>query len=91
MEPRKKIRRILEGRVVSDKMAKTIVVKVTRLKIHPKYRKQYKVSTRYKVHDENKEYRVGDLVKFVECRPISKEKCWRVLAKAPIKNPETKS
>ena len=81
MKKLKKIKRIFEGVVVSDKMAKTIVVRVTRIKAHPKYGKRYKVSTRYKVHDEKNEYKVGDRVKFTPCRPLSKEKKWRVISK----------
>ncbi len=73
--------RTLQGVVVSDKMDKTVVVRVDSLKLHPKYRKRYKRSERYKVHDEKNEYAVGDVVRFVECRPISKDKCWRVIGK----------
>jgi small subunit ribosomal protein S17 len=76
--------RLLKGVVVGDKMDKTIVVKVTRAKMHLKYKKQYKVSKKYKVHDEKKEYKIGDEVEFVECRPISKDKRWRVVSKSQI-------
>ena len=69
------------GVVVSDKMDKTIVVKVSRVKIHPKYRKRYFVSKKYKVHDEKNNFKVGDKVVFSECRPLSKEKKWRVIEK----------
>ena len=75
-------KRELVGTVVSDKMQKTIVVKVDRVKTHPKYGKQYIMSKRYKVHDEKNEYKVGDKISFVECRPYSKDKCWRVIGKA---------
>ena len=75
-------KRRLEGTVVSDKMSKTIVVRVDRVKTHAKYRKQFHVSKRYKVHDEKNEYKVGDVVAFEECRPYSKDKCWRVIGKA---------
>lgn len=68
----------LKGVVVSDKMPKTVVVEVVGLKQHKKYKKQYKVSRRYKAHDEKGEYKVGDKVLIEESRPISKEKCWRV-------------
>lgn len=78
----KKNNRSLEGVVVGDKMDKTIVVKVTRAKMHPKYKKQYKVSKKYKVHDEKNEYKIGENVKFFECRPISKDKSWRVISKS---------
>lgn len=74
-------KRRLIGKVVSDKMQKTIVVAVTRLKLHPKYKKKYKVTKRYKVHDEKNEYHVGDRVIIEETRPLSKEKRWKVIAK----------
>lgn len=76
----KKIR-TLQGIVVSDKMAKTIVVRVDHRKQHAKYRKYATVSKRYHVHDEKGDYKVGDVVKFVACRPISKQKRWRALAR----------
>jgi len=78
---REKNKRILAGLVVSDKMQKTLVVAVTRLKWHPKYKKQYKITTRYKAHDEKGEYHVGDKVLIQESRPYSKEKRWRVIGK----------
>lgn len=67
------------GVVVSDKMDKTIVVKIDRRVSHPKYKKSYTVSRKYKVHDENKQYKVGDVVNFVNCKPYSKDKKWRVI------------
>lgn len=73
------IKKKFNGVVVSDKMEKTIVVEVERVKIHPKYKKRYSVSKRYKVHDEKEEFKKGDKVSFIECRPISKDKKWRVL------------
>lgn len=73
-----KIRRKFSGVVVSDAMDKTIVVRVERIKVHPKYGKQYKASKKYKVHDEENKYRVDDKVEFVECRPISKDKKWKI-------------
>jgi small subunit ribosomal protein S17 len=76
-----KIKRRLEGTIISDKMAKTAVVEITGFKKHPKYLKYYKVTKRFKAHDENKEYKVGDRVVIEETRPISKEKRWRVIAK----------
>lgn len=75
------IKRKLEGEVVSNKMAKTIVVKVTTLKAHPKYKKRYKSSKSYKAHDEKNEYKVGDLVVIEACRPLSADKRWRVIKK----------
>ena len=73
------IRKRFSGVVVSDKSDKTIVVKVDTVKIHPKYKKRYTRSQKYKVHDEKNEYRTGDKVSFVECRPLSRDKRWRVV------------
>ena len=75
------IRRKHKGTVVSDKMDKTILVRVDRTKLHPKYKKRYVTSTKYKVHDEGNQFVVGDAVEFVECRPLSKTKRWRVITK----------
>jgi len=74
-----KNKRRLKGTVISNKMIKTIVVKVTGLKMHPKYKKQYNVSKNYKVHDEKQLAKVGDYVIFQECRPLSKDKRWRLI------------
>lgn len=71
----------LTGIVVSDKMQKTIVVKVERIKEHPKYKRRFKVHKKYKAHYEKGEYRMGDRVIIEECRPISKDKRWRVIGK----------
>ena len=71
----------LIGTVVSNKMQKTVVVKVERIKEHPMYKKRYKVYKKYKAHDQNGEYGVGDKVMIEECRPISKEKKWKVIKK----------
>jgi small subunit ribosomal protein S17 len=73
--------RRLKGKVVSDKMNKTRVVLVERLKKHPIYKKYYKVSKRFKAHDENNEYKVGDNVIIEETRPLSKEKRWKIIGK----------
>lgn len=78
MEKTNKKIRILKGIIVSDKMQKTVVVSVTRLKKHPKYKKYYKVTKRFKAHDEKGEYHVGDKVIIRETRPLSKEKKWKV-------------
>lgn len=75
------VKRKFEGVVVSNKADKTILVRVDRIKKHPKYRKRYTVSKKYQVHDEKNQFREGDKVNFVECRPLSKEKRWRVLYK----------
>ncbi len=72
-------KKVLTGRVVSDKMKKTVVVEVERLKEHPKYKKRYKVRKKYKAHDEKEECKIGDKVLIEECRPLSKEKRWRVI------------
>lgn len=74
-------RKQLKGVVVSDKMPKTAVVAVTRLKEHKIYKRKYKVTKRYKAHDDKKEYKVGDRVLIEECRPISKDKRWRIIKK----------
>ncbi|MEK7519448.1 MAG: 30S ribosomal protein S17 [Patescibacteria group bacterium] len=74
-------KRQLKGTVISDKMQKTVVVLVERIKEHPKYKKRYKVHKKYKAHDEKGEYNVKDKVVIEECRPISKEKKWRVIGK----------
>lgn len=72
-------KRSLKGVVVSNKMHKTVVVAVDRLKKHPKYRKRYKSTKKYKVHDENNEFKIGDIVLIQETRPVSREKRWRVV------------
>ncbi len=72
-----RIRRLI-GRVHSDKMTKTVVVEVIRYKLDPVYKKYVRIRTRYKAHDEQNEYRVGDRVEIVEHRPLSKEKRWKV-------------
>ena len=71
----------LTGKVLSNKMKKTVVVSVERIKQHPKYKRRYKVRKKYKAHDEKEEYKVGEKVIIEECRPISKEKKWRVIKK----------
>lgn len=82
-ENKSKIRhRKLKGVVVSDKMQKTIVVSMVRLKKHPKYKKYFKVTKKFKVHDENNEYHIGDRVLIEETRPMSKDKRWKVIGKA---------
>jgi small subunit ribosomal protein S17 len=68
------------GVVISDKMDKTIVVKINRLKKHPRYQKRYISSEKYKVHDEQNKYSIGDKVLIKSCRPISKDKKWEVVA-----------
>lgn len=67
------------GKVVSDKMEKTVVVAVVRLVQHPLYKKAMKQTMKFKAHDENNESHIGDTVKIMETRPLSKDKRWRVL------------
>jgi len=75
----KKSNKILKGVVVSDKMTKTIVVLVTRFVEHKKYGKRIKKTKKYKVHDENNNKKVGDIVEIEETRPISKDKKFKVV------------
>ncbi len=72
-------RKVRQGRVVSDKMEKTVVVEVQDLKSHPLYKKVMKHRERFKAHDDKNEAKVGDLVRITETRPLSKEKRWRVV------------
>lgn len=72
-------KRTFIGQVVSVAMTKTIVVRVDAMKLHAKYGKSYKISNKYPVHDEKGEAKMGDTVKFVESRPISKTKKWRLV------------
>jgi len=76
------MKRTIQGVVVSDKMAKTRVVAVTRLKKHPRYQKFYKVTKNFKAHDEKNEYKTGDKVTIEETRPMSKDKRWIIISKA---------
>jgi small subunit ribosomal protein S17 len=78
--------RTLKGTVVSDKMTKTVVVEVMRLKKNAMYKKYFKVSTRYKAHDEKGEYHTGDVVVIRETRPLSKQKRWIVVEKVKALN-----
>lgn len=72
-------RRIVSGKVVGDKMEKTIVVEISRLTRHQQYGKIVKRMTRVKAHDAQNECRIGDRVKLMETRPLSKDKRWRVV------------
>ena len=76
--------RVLHGVVVSDAMDKTVVVAVKTTKEHPVYRKKYKVTTKFKAHDEKNEYKVGDLVEITESRPMSREKHFVVARKISV-------
>ena len=73
-------RRVMQGVVVSDKMDKTVTVKVERRVMHSLYKKFIRRSKKYSAHDENNACKVGDVVSIRECRPISKNKRWEVLA-----------
>lgn len=72
-------RRILQGVVVSDKADKTVTVKVTRRVTHERYKKIISLSKKYAAHDEKNQFKIGDVVKIEECRPISKSKSWKVI------------
>ncbi|HET9297141.1 MAG TPA: 30S ribosomal protein S17 [Candidatus Binatia bacterium] len=72
------LRKERTGTVVSDRMEKTIVVSLERTVMHPKYRKYLKRRSRVKAHDETNQCQVGDRVRIVECRPLSRDKRWRV-------------
>lgn len=78
-EGRTNRRRVLQGIVVSDKMTKTIGVRVERITRHPKYRKYVRRHKKYLAHDENGEARIGDTVEIRETRPLSKQKRWRLV------------
>lgn len=67
------------GVVTSDKMNKTITIKVSTKKLHPLYKKYVSRSKKYKAHDEKNDAKVGDTVRIVESRPVSKDKCWRLV------------
>lgn len=67
------------GRVVSDKMNKTVVVAIDSFKTHPKYKKKYRSTKKYKAHDEENKYKVGDVVEIVPTRPVSKDKFYKVV------------
>jgi small subunit ribosomal protein S17 len=74
-------KKTLQGIIVSDKMAKTVVVEVERIKEHPKYKRRYKVHKKFKAHNETGEFHTGDKVIIEETKPISKDKKWKVIQK----------
>lgn len=78
MEIVRNLRKAKTGKVVSDKMDKTVVVEIIDSVQHPLYKKFIKSTTRFKAHDENNECKIGDTVEIVETRPLSKDKRWRV-------------
>jgi small subunit ribosomal protein S17 len=75
----KERRKVMIGRVVSDKMQKTVVVTVERLTRHPLYGKVIRQRSQFKAHDENNDCKIGDLVRIRESRPISRDKSWTVI------------
>ena len=79
MAEERNVRKVRVGKVVSDKMNKTVVVAVERKVPHSLYNKPMVSTKRFKAHDENNECQIGDTVKIVETRPLSKDKCWRVV------------
>jgi small subunit ribosomal protein S17 len=72
-------RKVKTGKVVSDKMDKTVVIAIERLVQHPLYKKSIKKTVRFKAHDENNDSHTGDIVSVMETRPLSKDKRWRVV------------
>ncbi len=85
MAEKTQAQRVYQGEVVSAKMSKTVIVQIDRTKVNQKYGKQYRASTKFHVHDEKGEYKVGDIVRFVESRPLSKTKKWRAIGKVTLK------
>jgi small subunit ribosomal protein S17 len=72
-------KKVYSGKVVSDKMDKTVVVAVTRTFQHPLYKKTVRKITKFKAHDESNNCKAGDVVQIIECRPLSKDKRWEVI------------
>ena len=72
-------RKVLRGKVVSDKMDKTITVEISTSRSHPLYSKRIKYSKKFKAHDENNEAKMGDIVEIMETRPLSKDKRFRLI------------
>lgn len=85
MAKQEKAQRVYQGVVVSAKMNKTIVVRIDHMKTNEKYGKQFRASSKFHVHDEKGDFKVGDVVRFVETRPLSKTKRWRAVEKVTIK------
>ena len=79
MTEQRNLRATRTGKVVSDKMNKTVVVAIERFVQHPLYQKGVKHTVKFKAHDENNEAHIGDTVQIVQTRPLSKDKCWRVV------------
>ena len=72
--------KMFKGVVTSDKMDKTVVVEVSRFVQHPKYKKYYTISKKYKAHDAENKYKIGDMVTIAETKPMSKDKRFKVVA-----------
>lgn len=79
MTEQRNLRATRTGKVVSDKMDKTVVVAIERFVQHPLYQKGVKHTVKFKAHDENNEAHIGDTVQIVQTRPLSKDKCWRLV------------
>ena len=79
MAEERNVRKVRVGKVVSNKMDKTVVVAIERLVQHPLYKKSIKKTVRFKAHDENNDSHTGDIVSIMETRPLSKDKRWRVV------------
>jgi small subunit ribosomal protein S17 len=78
-ENKKTTKKVFQGKVVSDKMEKTITVLIEKRTLHPIYQKYVTQSKKFKAHDEKQEAKIGDTVRIIECRPISKDKTWSLL------------
>ena len=74
LKAEEKVKQLFEGRVISDKMDKTIVVEMEQTYMHPKFRKILRKTKTYKVHDEENQAKIGDIVRFYQCRPLAKTK-----------------
>jgi len=81
----------LQGTIISNKMQKTVVVRVERVKKHPRLKRRYKIYKKYKAHVEKGDFKVGDKVTIEECRPLSKEKRWEVKGLVREDEPKAKS
>jgi len=78
-QKKKAIKRVLQGKVVSNKLDKSIVIKVERQVSHPIYKKYYKKTNKFMAHDEKNDCNIGDTVRIRECRPLSARKCWELV------------
>jgi small subunit ribosomal protein S17 len=84
-------RRVLQGTVVSDKMDKTVVVSVERFVMHPLYKKYIRRTKKFMAHDEDNRCKIGDVVRIVESRPLSRRKSWEVISEDQTAAAETGS